>query len=73
MFTWNISRTRITVRGTCRAIIGNLDYYSSSCYHFSKLHMAINAQKAGSTLAELKQLLLEIEDNVLGWYLGLYT
>jgi len=35
--------------------------------------MAINAQKAGSTLAELKQLLLEIEDNVLGWYLGLYT
>ena len=38
---------------------------------FGKLHMAINAQKAGSTLAELKQLLSEMEDEILEWYLEL--
>lgn len=38
---------------------------------FGKLHMAINAQQAGSTLAVLKQLLSEMEDEVLGWYLEL--
>jgi hypothetical protein len=38
---------------------------------FGKLHMAINAQKAGSTLVELKQLLSEMEDEALEWYLEL--
>lgn len=38
---------------------------------FSKLHLAINAQKAGSNLAELKHLLSEMEDEVLEWYLEL--
>lgn len=38
---------------------------------FCKLHLAINAQKAGSTLAELKQLLSEMEDEVLEWHLEL--
>ena len=38
---------------------------------FCKLHFAINAQKAGSSLAALKQLLSEMEDEVQEWYLEL--
>lgn len=38
---------------------------------FCKLHLAIEGQKAGSSLPELKQLLLEMEDGILEWYLEL--
>lgn len=38
---------------------------------FGKLHLAINAQKDGSTLAELKELLSKMEDEMLEWYLEL--
>ena len=38
---------------------------------FGKLHLAINAQKAGHGLTELKQDLSTCEDEMLEWYLAL--